>query len=73
MRRLPSRRLIARTPASASASRIARTGLVGRQYQSIASRGSRSVDDVGPWVRMRSSSSSTSGPWSSNAPPLCAA
>jgi len=37
-----------RIPASASASRIARTGFVGRQYQSIASRGSTSVDESGP-------------------------
>ena len=37
-------------PASASASSSARTWLVGRQYQSIASRGSMSVDDSGPSV-----------------------
>ena len=41
---------IAMIPASASASSSARTWLVGRQYQSIASRGSTSVDDSGPLV-----------------------
>ena len=35
-------------PASPSASRIARTWFVGRQYQSIAARGSTSVELSGP-------------------------
>ncbi len=70
-RRFPSRRAIPRIPASASASSTARTWLVGRQYQSIAARGSMSVDDSGPLARMRASSSSTSGACSSNAPPWC--
>ena len=34
-------------PASASASRIARTWFVGRQYHSMAARGSMSVEDEG--------------------------
>ena len=58
-------------PPRASASRIARTWLVGRQYQSIAARGSTSRDDSGPFDRIRSRSSSTSGACSSNAPPSC--
>ena len=50
---------------------MARTWLVGRQYQSIAARGATSVDDNGPSVRIRSSSSSTSGACSSKAAPVC--
>ena len=38
------------SPASASASRIARTWFVGRQYQSIAARGSTSSRDIGPFL-----------------------
>ena len=68
MRRLPSRRARPRTPASARASRTARTWFVGRQYQSIAARGSMSLDAIGPLVRIRSSSSSTSGACESKTP-----
>jgi hypothetical protein len=56
-------------PPSARVSRSARTWFVGRQYQSIAARGSISIDDVGPIVRIRSRSSSTSGACSSKALP----
>ena len=60
MRRFPSRLASARMPDWARASRMARTWLVGRQYQSIAARGATSVEDRWPSLRMRSSSSSTS-------------
>ena len=60
-------------PASPSASRIARTWFVGRQYQSMAARGATSVELSGPCSRIRSSSSSTSGACSSKAPSACAA
>ena len=53
-------------PASASASRIARTWFVGRQYQSIAARGATSVEDSGPSRRIRSSNSITSASCSRN-------
>src|SRR4051794_30053666 len=45
-------------PTVASPSRIARTWFVGRHDQSIAARGSTSVDAIGPVVRIRSRSSS---------------
>src|SRR3954451_21696625 len=52
-------------PTVASPSRIARTWFVGRQDHSIAARGSTSVDAIGPVVRIRSRSSSTSAACSS--------
>src|SRR3954452_15833583 len=50
---------MARMPTGARPSRIARTWFVGRHDQSIAARGSTSVDAIGPVVRIRSRSSST--------------
>ena len=53
-----------RIPASASASRTARDFSVGPQYQSMASLRSRSAVEMGPSRRIRSRSSATWSPWS---------